>query len=163
MENTNDIQPFQEEAENGLDAMLERGIFIANGYKFVVKPIYLGEETEYMLDVPYFIYPQPKDNEEITDKDLNRYAMMLFQKSKNPKNQKIGLFERFKRWFAKTFKKNYEYYSDNPSVLGLVKWIERKVYYKGKNIKFYDLERKFGLTKSEIMELFGYFQDLSGF
>lgn len=145
--------------------MLERGIFEANGYKFTVKPVFLGEESEYLDDVAYALYPRAKEGEEITDKDLSHYAMMLFREvnSKNNKHERVGLLERFKRWFAKTFIKNYEYYSDNPSVLGLVKWIERKVYYKNKRIKFYELERKFGLTKAEIVKLFGYFQDLSGF
>lgn len=151
--------------ENGMETMLERGVFVANGYKFTVKPIYLGEETEYLSDVSYALYPRTKEGQEITDKDLSHYAMMLFRKENgiNAEKERIGLFERFKRWFAKTFKHNYEYYSDNPSVLGLVKWIEKKVSYKGRSIKFYDLERKYGLTKSEIVKLFGYFQDLSGF
>ena len=151
--------------DNGMETMLERGTFEANGYKFTVKPIFLGEESEYLEDVAYALYPRAKEGEEITDKDLSHYAMMLFREvnSKNDKHERVGLFERFKRWFSKTFIKNYEYYSDNPSVLGLVKWIERKVYYKNKRIKFYELERKFGLTKAEIVKLFGYFQDLSGF
>lgn len=151
--------------DNGMETMLERGTFEANGYKFTVKPIFLGEEAEYLDDVAYALYPRAKEGEEITDKDLSHYAMMLFREvnSKNNKHERVGLLERFKRWFAKTFIKNYEYYSDNPSVLGLVKWIERKVYYKNKRIKFYELERKFGLTKAEIVKLFGYFQDLSGF
>lgn len=153
------------DTDNGMETMLERGIFEANGYKFTVKPIFLGEESEYLEDVAYALYPRAKEGEELTDKDLSHYAMMLFRKSsdKNDKHERVGLFERFKRWLAKTFTKKYEYYSDNPSVLGLVKWIERKVYYKGKRVRFYDLERKYGLTKSEIVKLFGYFQDLSGF
>lgn len=153
------------ENDNGMDTMLERGIFEANGYKFTVRPIFLGEESEYLSDVSYALYPRAKEGEELTDKDLSHYAIMLFRKENSviQKPERIGLLERFKRWFAKTFTKNYEYYSDNPSVLGLVKWIERKVYYKNKRIKFYELERKFGLTKAEIVKLFGYFQDLSGF
>lgn len=151
--------------DNGMETMLERGTFIANGYKFTVKPVFLGEESQYLEDVAYALYPRTKDGKDPTEKDLSHYAMMLFREAdrNDEESERIGLFERFKRWFAKTFIKNYEYYSDNPSVLGLVKWIERKVFYKGKHIKFYDLERKYGLTKSEIVKLFGYFQDLSGF
>lgn len=151
--------------DNGMATMLERGIFEANGYKFTVKPVFLGEESEYIEDVGGAFYPRKKNGEELTDKDMSHYAMALFQKTSgtNDRQEWLGLFGRFKRWFAKTFTKNYEYYSDNPSVLGLVKWIERKVYYKGKRIRFYDLERKFGLNKSEIVKLFVYFQDLSGF
>ena len=151
--------------DNGMSTMLERGIFEANGHKFTVKPIFLGEETEYLSDVAYALYPRAKEGEELTDKDLSHYAIMLFRKPSSEVDhpERFGIFERFKRWFAKTFIKNYEYYSDNPSVLGLVKWIERKVFYKGKPIKFYELERKFGLNKAEIVKLFGYFQDLSGF
>lgn len=154
-----------ENKESSLEVMSERGTFIANGYKFTVKPVYLGEESEYFDDVAYALYPKVKDEEEVKEKDLSHYAIMLFRKDNSvyEKTESLGLFGRFKRWFAKTFIKNYEYYSDNPGVLGLVKWIEKKVYYKGRPIRFYDLERKFGLTKSEIVELFKCFQDLSGF
>lgn len=147
------------------ETMTQRGTFVANGYKFTVKPVYLGEEMDYLADVSYPLYPRAKeDGEEPTDKELSVWAMMLFkQENKQDDRIKLGLFEKFKRWVAKTFVKNYQYYSDNSSVSGLVKWIEKKVSYKGKPIKFYDLERKYGLTKSEIVKLFKYFQDLSGF
>lgn len=154
-----------EKQDNGYETMTQRGTFEANGFTFTVKPVYLGEEDEYLEDVPYALYPRKKDEKEPTSKDLSHYAIMLFRNDvvDSDKTYTPGLFERFKRWFAKTFTKKYEYYSDNPSVLGLVKWIEKKVYYKGKPVRFYDLERKFGLTKSEIVKLFGYFQELSGF
>lgn len=152
------------ENDNGIETMLERGIFVANGYKFVVKPIYLGEESEYLSDVSYALYPHTKDGQELTDKDLSRYAIALFQLNPSDnENEQLGLFGKIKRWLVKAFSKDYRFYSYNPSILGLVKWIEKKVYYKGKRIKFYQLERKFGLSKSEIVKLFGYFQELSGF
>lgn len=146
------------------DTMLERGEFIANGYKFTVKPIYLGEETDFLNDVPYTLYPSKKDDTELTEKDLSRYAIYLFNGSKeNNNSKKKNIFSKIIDFFKKKIDKNQLYYAGNESVLGLVKWIEKKVYYKGKNIKFYDLERKYKLSKSEIVKLFGYFQDLSGF
>lgn len=149
-----------EQKDIGESKMLERGEFVANGYKFKVKPIYLGEESDYLDDVTYVLYPRRKDGEEITDKDLSIYAMGLF---KADNQQALGFFQKLKRWFVKTFIHNHEYYSDNPNVVGLVKWIEKKVYYKNRPIHFYDLERKFGLSKAEIVKLLGYFQELSGF
>lgn len=152
-----------------LDTILERGEIVLNGYKFTVKPVYFGEESEYLQDVPIPIYPQAKEKSEITDKDLSRFGIMLFiQDMENADGKKLkkklGLFQRIKRWWTKKFVHDYRYYSDNPSILGLVKWIERKVYYKGHPIRFYDLERKFHLSKSEIVKLFGFFQDnVSGF
>lgn len=157
---TNDIEK-QDQEDNGLGLALDRGIYIANGHKFIVKPVYLGEEDDYLNDVPYYIYPKKTDD--LDDEKLNQFAMMLFSKKFGGTPEKRGKFENIKRWFVKTFNKKDGYYTNFPKALGLIKWIERKVYYKGKPIKFYDLERKFGLTKVEIVKLFGYFQDLSGF
>lgn len=152
------------ENENGHDYMLERGVFEANGYKFVVTPVYLGEETDYMMDVSYALYPHTKEGEELTDKDLSRYAIALFRFNPDEiQPEKLGLFGKIKLMLVKAFNKDYRYYSYNPSILGLIKWVEKKVYYKGRRIKFYQLERKFGLNKSEIIKLLGYFQELSGF
>lgn len=148
-----------------LDTMLERGEIILNGYKFVVKPLYLKEEPYFFEDVPISIYPKPKEGQELTDKDLSHFAIALFSidHDSSKEKPKQGFIERIKRWYIKHFVKDYRYYSDNPSVLGLVKWIEQKVYYKGRLVRFYDLERKFNLSKSEIVKLFGFFQEISGF
>lgn len=149
-----------------LDTVLERGEIVLNGYKFVVKPVYYGEELDYLEDVPFSIYPKSKEDRELTDKELGHFGIALFSQDNlsDESSNKIGLFQRLKRWYRKHFTKDYRYYSDNPSVIGLVKWIERKVYYKGRPIRFYDLERKYNLSKSEIVKLFGFFQnDVSGF
>lgn len=155
-----------DKTDNGFDTMMERGEIVLNGHKFVVKPIYLGEEHDYLEDVSYSLYPRIKEDQEPTQKELSRFAIFLFSQfegddEKSPVHK--GLFGKIKMWFIKRFIHDYRYYSDNPSVVNLVKWIEKKVYYKKKPIKFYDLERKFGLNKAEIIELFRYFQDLSGF
>lgn len=149
---------------NDRDTMLERGEIILNGYKFTVRPIYLGEESDYMNDVSYVIYPHKKDGQEPTEKDMSRYAIALFRNnSDDSEKKKIRFIDRIKYWIAKHFTHNYEYYYDSPNILGLVKWIERKVYYKGRPVHFYNLERKFKLNKSEIIQLFGFFQEISGF
>lgn len=155
-----------DKAENGFDTMMERGEIILNGYKFVVKPIYLGEEHDYLEDVSYSLYPRVKEEQEPTQKDLSRYAIFLFSqfdRDNEKSTVRKGLFSIIKKWFVRRFIHNYRYYSDNTNIVNLVKWIEKKVYYKKKPIKFYDLERKFGLNKAEILELFQYFQELSGF
>jgi hypothetical protein len=137
---------------------------VLNGYKFVVHPIFLGEEDEFREDVPYLLYPRRKDGQEPTEKDLGWFAIGLFKRNKSKDNgDKIGIVQRIKKWVAKHILKNSEFYSDDPEIVGLVKWIERKVYYKGKRVRFYDLERKYKLNKSEITKLFGFLQEISGF
>ncbi len=45
----------------------------------------------------------------------------------------------------------------------MIKWLEKKVSYKGRKIKFYDLERKYGLNKLEIHQLMCKFMEISNF
>lgn len=149
------------------DEMMERGRFTANGYTFVVRPVYLGEEDAYFEDMK--IRPTPPDKDDGTqysDTELGRYAMVLFSRTTSAyhKDDRKPAFGGIKRLFRKLFpKKDYTYYSDLPAVMPLVKWLERKVTYKGRKIRFYDLERKFGLNKTEIQQLIDYFHEISGF
>lgn len=148
------------------EVMMERGRFTANGYTFAVRPVYLGEEDEYFND--FALSPVPADEEEHTDKELGQYAMALFS---NPANRLVQQEkERFSfvglinRLYNRLFRpKDYRYYDASPAVQPLIKWLERKVTYKGRKIRFYDLERKYGLNKSEIQKLIAYFHELSGF
>lgn len=154
------------------DTMMERGRFTANGYTFAVEPVYLGEERAYIADMT--ISPTPnyynedkttKPIAELTDKELGSWAIALFTtdttNSMADTDDTKNLFSRLYERFSKP--KDYRYYKDNPAVQPFIKWIERKVSYNGKPIKFYDLERKFGLNKAEIERLFIYFHELSGF
>lgn len=146
------------------DIMMERGKFTANGYTFTVKPVYLGEEDEYFSDMT--ISPVPKREEgddEPTDKDLSRWAIALFSSKVNEiqNNRKRGILSRFFAWLF--HRNDYRYYSDKPAVMPLVKWLEKKVTYKGRKVRFYQLERKYGLNKAEIERLIIYFHELSGF
>lgn len=151
------------------DTMLERGIFEANGYKFHVRPVYLGEEDEYLSQMTVLPTPVPKeDGKEYTEKELGQWAIALFSKNVNSgssnNDENLGFFKKIAKFFSKLFnRKNYEYYSEYPSIQPIVKWLEKKVTYKGKKIRFYDLERKFGLNKAEIEHLIIYFHELSGF
>lgn len=146
------------------DTVLERGEIVLNGYKFTVKPIYFMEEAQYLEDVPIPLYPNQKEVETLTEKDKSRFAITVFMRdSLTQDNKTQNVFKRIVQKIRKFLFKDYRYYSENKSVLGIVKWIERKVYYKGRQVRFYDLERKFKLNKSEIVDLFGFFQDLSGF
>lgn len=146
------------------EQVLERGEIILNNHKFVVEPIYLMEEQSYFDDVPFSPYPKKKD-EEYSDKELSQFAIALFIAGSNDEDEKKkkNFIQRVFGKIRKKVKKDYTYYSDNPRILGLVKWIEKKVSYKGRKVRFYDLERKYKLNKSEIVRLFGFLQELSGF
>ena len=149
------------------ETIQERGSYYANGYKFEVEPIRFEEESSYFRDVPLSIYlqnPEKEDREEITEQYLARLIASLFQSnSEEEVEASLGKYGRLKLWLVKLTSKRYKYYSDNPSVIGLIKWLERKVKYKHKHIRFYDLERKYKLTKREIAGLFLYMHNLSGF
>lgn len=139
----------------------ERGHYTANGFTFEILPVYFEEEFDYYSDNPLSMLLQ-KQQEDIDDKNLSQYIIALFQvKSKDDVLASLGLFGRMKLKLVKLFSKNYHYYSDNPSAVGFVKWIEKKVKYKGKKIRFYDLERKYGLTKLEIAKMYRYMEELS--
>lgn len=152
----------EKQTDTGLETMKDRYSYQANGYSFTVTPIFLGEENEYFSDVSYALYPAKKDGQEITDKDLSHFAMALFRADSSEK-EKFGFVDRVKNFIAKKFTHTYRYYADVPSAAKIAKWVEKKVSYKGKPVKFYDLERKFNLSKSEIVNLLKMLQDASGF
>ena len=156
---TNDLKIVNE------DIMLERGKFVANGYTFMVSPIYLMEEDEYFADLK--LSPVPADidkGDEFTDKELGQWAMALFSTKVNNDNQPYKKMSRLRRFFVWLFHRNdYHYYAEAKGIAPYIKWIEEKVKYKGKKVKFYDLERKFSLSKAEIERLFIYLHQLSGF
>lgn len=154
------------------ETMMERGRFTANGYTFAVEPVYLGEESAYIADMRISPVPNYTNNnnetkpiDELTDKELGTWAIAIFGDNVNAvgadKIQREGVFSRFLGFFIK--RKDYHYYNATPAVQPFIKWIERKVSYNGKHIRFYDLERKFGLNKAEIEKLFIYFHEMSGF
>lgn len=148
------------------NTMMERGKFTANGYTFTVKPVYLGEEDAYLADLsisPIPITNNGKPDYDLgNDKKLGQWSIALFSKAVNTQEQKKH--GRFYQLCSKIFrKKNYKYYSNKPAVQPFVKWIEQKVFYHGRKIRFYDLERKYNLSKADIERLFIYFHELSGF
>lgn len=146
--------------------IMERGFFTANGYTFMVKPIYLGEEDEYLSEVTAPIIPmavgEAKEVDMDDDKTLSRWIITLFSQTLNGgKKRNHG---RIYEFFCLLFRRrDYRYYSDVPAIQPHIKWLERKVTYKNKKVRFYDLERKFGLSKADIERLFIYFHELSGF
>lgn len=150
------------------DIVMERGIFKANNHTFIVKPIYLGEESQYLAEMKISPVPnladEDKSVEDLTDKELGSWAIAMFSQAINQtdvKNTKTKrLLSRLSRLFCH---KNYHYYDNMPVVQPIIKWIEKKVTYNGHKIRFYDLERKYGLNKTEIEKLFIYFHEISGF
>lgn len=149
------------------EIMKERGHFTANGYTFTVEPVTLDEEDQYFSEVGCFLYPHNKDGsevEDISDRELASFARALFLVDrKDNDSHKRGALEKIKLWLVKHFCRDYRFYSDTPTIMAGIKWIEKKVKYKGKRIRFYDLERKYGLSKVEIVKLFGYFEKMSNF
>lgn len=148
------------------ERMMERGKFEANGYEFVVRPIYLMEEDEFLSDVKISPVPRNENGEEkkdITEKELGHWSIMLFSKTVNgeTKKRKRGIISRFLFWLI--HRNDYHYYENASLIQPFIKWIERKVTYKGRKIRFYDLERKFWLSKSDIERLFIYLYEISGF
>lgn len=144
------------------DEMMERGKFTANGHTFMVHPVYLKEESEYFSEIRFSPVPNPDEGEK-TDKELGRFAIALFLDHLNHPEGSTKK-SRLRGFFARLFRRrNYRYYDDVPVVQPLIKWLERKVTYKGRRIRFYDLERKYGLNKAEIEKLIIYFQQLSFF
>lgn len=149
------------------NTMMERGTFTANGHTFTVKPVYLGEESSYLSEMTVSPVPNVEDDKSINDlsnKELSSWAIALFSSSlnitDNPKKER-GFFGKL---FVKLFNRNnYHYYDNAPAVQPLIKWIEKKVTCDGHKVKFYELERKYGLSKAEIEKLFIYFHELSGF
>lgn len=173
-------QLYAQEKELKKDIMLERGKFFANGFKFEVKPIYLGEEDEYLESLTMSPVPKPIKGEDgkermLNEKESGQFLQFFFS------NRRLSEMERQSKrsierlfptgkpitdasvWRIKRIKRNYLYYCDNPNAMILAMWIERKVTYKGRKIRFYDLERKFGLNKGEIEGMICYLHELSGF
>lgn len=147
------------------DLMMERGKFVANGYTFTISPIYLMEEDEYFSDLR--LSPVPTDTEsgeELSDKELGQWAMALFSTKVNNEGhpyKKMNVWRRFFIWLV--HRNDYHYYADAKGIAPYIKWLEKKVKYKGRKVKFFDLERKFSLSKAEIEKMFIYLHKLSGF
>ena len=173
-------QMIEKEKELQKDIMLERGKFCANGHVFEVKPIYLGEEDAYLESLTMSPVPKPivdanGKETSLSEKEIGQFLQFFFS------NRRLAEFEHQSKrkidrlfpngkpiteaavWRLKKTKRNYLYYCDNPNAMIMAMWLERKVSYRGRKIRFYDLERKFMLNKSEIERLICYLHELSGF
>lgn len=149
--------------ENFEDVMNEMGTFTVGAITFTVIPIYFGEESRYFRDVTLSPMPVSQDGDkEFTDKELAQWGIALFSEETN--STKPIRFRKLKELFFKIFPlRNYRYYYFVPVIQPLIKWIERKVRLNGKRIRFYDLERKYKLTKADIEKLIIYIHELSFF
>lgn len=148
------------------DVFVQRGFFKANGYEFTVYPIMLDEVSEYIHDG--VIVPKKINNEgkELTDKELGQFLITCFSSPSKKEDslcdkKETSIFKSAKSLFKR--EKNIIDYSQYQYASGFVKWIEKKVFYKGKPIMFQDLERKYFLTKPEIAKLIIYLNESSGF
>ncbi len=155
-----------ERKQDDRDLMEERGYITLNGHTFKVIPVFLGEEEEYLTDLQITPVPPKSDdadeNGEYDDKQLSRFIMSLFSKSRTVglgnRPPKTKLFEMVMKKLG--FKKYY--YADSTAYTN-IKWLQKKVQYNNKCVRFYDLERKFRLNKVEIERLFIEIHTLSGF
>ena len=149
------------------DVMLERTLIKINGHTFKIKPITLGEEVDFQTDFKYSIMPDTNGNE-VEDDDIMQLMMGLFADKKRILEEMGSIHLKKKTWlqiFRELYyknRKNKKYYQ-NVAGYGMVKWLEKKVSCDGKKIKFYDLERKYGLTKLEIHQLMSKFMEISNF
>lgn len=148
-----------EEVRTKQDIMMERGMFTANGHTFKVRPIYLGEEDDYIKELKASPVPiPPQEGEpELTDKQLSHFLITFFSKTRK------GSEDTKKNRRKERVYKDYRRYSYNTDTMIVAKWIEKKVTYHGRKVRVYDLERKFGLNKAEIERMFMYLHELSGF
>ena len=173
-------QLIEKEKELKKDIMMERGKFCANGHIFEVRPIYLGEEDSYLESLTMSPVPKPivdanGKETSLNDKEVGQFLQFFFsnrrlaEMEQQSKRKIDRLFPNGKQitaaaiWRLKRTKRNYLFYCDNPNAMIVAMWLERKVSYRGKKIRFYDLERKFGLNKTEIEQLICYLHELSGF
>ena len=158
-----------DELECEKNIMSERGKIVLNGYEFTVQPIFLGEEDEYFSDTAGSPVPVRKNGmskEPFTDEEISIHIRRLFKNElyDDMKNiNKIAPIIKNKLiiWVLKKCSKKH-YYKDkriNKTIL----WMQKKVKYKNKHIKFYDLEREFKLSKAEIGRILIYIHELSGF
>lgn len=150
------------------DVFVQRGSFKANGYEFNVNPIMLEEVSEYLKDRVMIPKKIDENGNELTDKELGHFIISCFtshseseNKNNDSEKKETNIFSKIKRLFLK--EKEVIDYSQYPYAFGFVKWIQKKVSFKGKSIKFEDLERKYLLTKSEIAKLIIYMNEISGF
>lgn len=147
------------------DIMMERGKFTANGYTFKVKAITTLEEDEYMADlklspIPPSVIETGKMPEDI---ELTRWVTALFSSAANGGKVFPHMTKWRQFWMWLLHRNDYHIYRDRKNIVGYVKWIERKVFYNGKHVKFYDLENKYELSKAELGKLFIYLYQLTGF
>lgn len=154
------------ESENAFkkETFDQRGIFEANGYKFTVYPILCKEVSEYINDKVMIPKQFDENGNKISDKDLGKFLISCFSTVSDDKNNQGSINNVNRKSVFKTRNnKNDVDYSKYKYAYGFVKWIEKKVYYNGKPVKFEDLEMKYSLTKSEIAKLIIYLSDFSGF
>lgn len=173
-------QLVEKEKELNKDIMMERGKFCANGHVFEVKPIYLGEEDAYLESLTMSPVPKPimdanGKETSLSEKEVGQFLQFFFSNRRlaemesQSKRSIDRLFPNGKPitsaaiWRLKKTKRNYLFYCDNPNAMIIAMWLERKVSYRGRPIRFYDLERKFKMNKSEIERLICYLHELSGF
>lgn len=151
------------------ETMFERWNFKANGYTFVIEPVRLSEEKEFLAKATVYPIPQIIDKEtgqtkpieSLTDKELGDWAIAIFQSDTEGKSRDRNKLLDF---FIKIFcRNNYRYYYTSPDVQHILKWLESKMTINNHKVHFYDLERKYALTKAEITKLFIFFYEISGF
>lgn len=158
--------------DDSREIMLQRWTFSANNYTFVLIPVFLKEIPEFIEDSLPFI-EGTGENGEVTEFDYKKFMLFNFMttvESVNPilqeneadKSNKPEVSGRFKKIInrQKTLTNEYSKILNGGMI---AKWMERKVKYDDKPIRFDDLEEKFFLNKTEIAKMYQKLVEISDF
>lgn len=160
MDINNQIETMQQQK----DKMDEKGRIMLNGFEFIITPIFIGEEEKFRNDVTFSALPRKENkDEDFTDKELSDHMITIFANQAFEKKEnkcKIITNKKAIKIIKKFSKKHY--YADKYAK-PLVYWLQQKIRYKDKLVKFYDLERKFKLSKSDIGKIIVTLYKISGF
>lgn len=163
-QNVEEDQEEEEEKIYSKEDMLERGIFKANGYSFLVKPITFFESIEFMNSGIYVPSRHNEFGDEIPDRELGRRLSLVFKKEKVEEKEDSCDKRSFRsRMMLSKSKPESVDYSEYPKAKPMIEWMEKKISIDGKPIKFYELETKYMLTKGEIARMLIYLFEFSGF
>jgi hypothetical protein len=140
----------------------KRGEFVANGIKFKVRPVD-GVETVRFLKV----LSEARIFAEVIGKGRFQTALsfsrLFTDLDENNKPRKRGFIEELKLKYYEKIHKNYKRYKRFPLGCEVAEWVEKLVEVDNKRVRFYDLEKKYLLSKEEIEKLIIYICELSGF
>lgn len=145
--------------EFDLDILTGIGHITFNGVKFDVEPIFLDEIAEFTNDGLPIPQVEQADGTPTSDRDLSLFLISVFA-AKAPETDtettaSKGLFGKATTQATAT--------TENRFAKSYKKWVEKKIKVNGESIQLSDLDRKYHLTKSDIVRLIRFLYEYSGF